>query len=122
MNCYKKLIDAASAAKENSYSPYSKFKVGAALLAKDGTIYCGANIENASFSATVCAERVALYKAVFDGKKDFTALAIAGDSPAFPCGVCLQSLCEFSDMDIIIVGKTTKKYKLSELLTHTFKF
>ncbi|HBM81251.1 MAG TPA: cytidine deaminase, partial [Clostridiaceae bacterium] len=81
---------------ENAYAPYSKFRVGAALLAKDGRIYTGCNIENASYGVTNCAERTAIFKAVSEGVKDFISIAINSDSDMFvlPCGVCRQVMAE----------------------------
>ena len=124
------LIAKAKDAALGAYSPYSGFCVGAALLADDGTLYTGCNIENASYSVTCCAERTALFKAVSEGKRSFTAIAIAGgkggdfSSPCMPCGVCRQALTEFCtgslkihlcDNDSIIT------YTLDELLPHSFK-
>ncbi len=108
----EKLIEAAIKAKEKAYAPYSNFRVGAALLA-DSKIYSGFNIENASYSLTVCAERVAAINALVDGSKDFKKIAIASDGAHFivPCGACLQFLAEFSkDMEIILIdGKGDSK-------------
>jgi len=103
------LADAARAAMEFSYSPYSNFKVGAALLGRSGKIYTGCNIENASFGATNCAERTAIFKAVSEGENEFEAIAIAssGDSPAPPCGICRQVLSEFApQIKILLVTPT----------------
>ncbi|KAJ6557373.1 cytidine deaminase-like protein [Mycena vulgaris] len=101
------LIKAAFEAKQNTYSPYSKFPVGAALLAADGTIFKGANIENASYGGTICAERTAFVKAVSEGTKSFIALAVVTDvpSPLSPCGMCRQVIREFcaADMPILLV-------------------
>ena len=102
----EKLIEAAVKAKEKAYAPYSNFHVGAALLS-DGKIFTGFNIENASYSLTICAERVAAVKAVTDGSKNFDKIAIASDGENFivPCGACLQFLAEFSkDMEVILVN------------------
>ncbi|MBN1694089.1 cytidine deaminase [candidate division WOR-3 bacterium] len=102
----EKLIEAAVKAKEKAYAPYSNFRVGAALLS-DGKIYSGFNIENASYSLTVCAERVAAINAIVDGSKGFEKIAIASDGADFitPCGACLQFLAEFSkDMEVILVN------------------
>ena len=86
-----KLMDQAIAAKKNSYSPYSNFKVGAALLTKDDEIYTGCNIESVSYTPTCCAERIAFFKAISEGKKEFKAIAISGDTDfCYPCGVCRQ--------------------------------
>ncbi|MEI6132048.1 MAG: cytidine deaminase [Bacillota bacterium] len=119
-----KLISAAKSARENSYAPYSKFKVGAALLTKSGEIFTGCNVENASYTATICAERVALAKAVSEGFKQFLAIAIITEKSAFPCGICLQSLAEFAnDFEVITCDIDFKYeiYELKELLPHGFK-
>ena len=110
-----------------AYSPYSRFAVGAALLGDDGTVYTGCNIENAAYSPTVCAERVAIFKAVSEGRRSFKAIAVAGgpaasskaDGDCFPCGVCRQVLAEFCPPTLEVVthsGVTT----LGELLPHAF--
>ena len=126
------LIKAALLARNESYCPYSKYSVGAALLCKDGSIITGANIENASYGATICAERVAVMTAVKSGLRDFTAIAIAGgpkglspDNFAYPCGICRQVLREFADPSdfVIFVAKSTdeyEKYTLEELLPKSF--
>ena len=104
---YRKLAKIAIDARENAYVPYSKFKVGAAVVTEDGSIYTGCNIENASFGATNCAERTAIYKAVSEGHKKISAIAIVGDmsTHTYPCGICRQVIVEFatSDMHIILV-------------------
>jgi len=123
----RKLILEAKKARENSYAPYSNFKVGAALLAKSGKVYTGANLENSSFGQTVCAERLALYKAVSAGEKDFKKIAIVapGAKPVTPCGICRQALFEFSpELEVVCAnlrGKV-KKYTLKQLLPHPFKY
>lgn len=128
------LIKAAFTARKGSYAPYSNYNVGAALLCKDGTVITGANIENASYGATVCAERCAVFKAVSSGYSDFEAIAIAGGRSdetdtvsdyAFPCGICRQVLREFADpgsFTVIVARSETdhKEYKLSELLPESF--
>jgi len=125
-----KLAAMAIAAKQNAYSPYSNFQVGAALLCKNGKIYTGCNIENAAYSPTNCAERTAIFKAISEGELDFAAIAIAG-SPidgepnyCYPCGVCRQVIKEFATDDlIVIIAKTETDYKihsLGELLPHGF--
>ncbi len=122
-----KLIQAAIDSKEKAYAPYSKFNVGAALLTTDNEIFTGANVENASYSLTMCAERIAVYKAVVAGKKKYKSVAIAGntDEPLAPCGACRQVLAELcgSDLDVIMISRTgdTKKVKLNELLPYSFK-
>jgi len=110
----KRLIQSAVKAKEKAYAPYSGFRVGASILTKSGKIYTGCNVENASYSLTICAERVAVFKAVSDGEIDFKTIAIAFDSEKFiyPCGACRQVLAEFSpNINIILVnvnGKTVE--------------
>ena len=124
------LADRAISAREKSYSPYSGFRVGAALLCRDGKIYTGANIENAAYTPTVCAERVAFFKAVNDGERDFVAVAVAGGAESGapkdffpPCGVCRQVMAEFCNEDFKIImaaeGKT-QVYTLGELLPANF--
>ena len=127
---YKKLAKAAIAAREMSYSPYSKFRVGAALLAENGKIYTGCNIESAAYSPTNCAERTALFKAVSEGERKFSAIAIAGGAEngepqyCYPCGVCRQMLNEFFKNDTrVIIVKTQTDYKahdFGELLPFGF--
>lgn len=93
----EKLINAAAAARERAYAPYSKFRVGAAILTKEGRYYTGCNIENVSYGLTCCAERVALFKAVSNGERDFEAIAVTAgtDDYCTPCGACRQVLAEF---------------------------
>ncbi|MCX7787037.1 MAG: cytidine deaminase [Spirochaetes bacterium] len=103
---YTELIEAARKAAELAYAPYSHFRVGAALLCKDGSIVTGINIENRSFGLTVCAERVAIFSALSQGKQKFTALAIVcldADYPVSPCGACRQVISEFVPKDFPIV-------------------
>ncbi len=117
MKNYKQLTAAAKAAMENSYAPYSRFRVGAALLCENGKIFTGANVENASYSVTCCAERVALFKAVSGGEKKFEAIAVISDSSqlTYPCGVCRQALCEFSPGMKVIVSDNEQNYKVTTL-------
>lgn len=106
---------------EFSYSPYSKFRVGAALMAKSGKVYTGCNIENASFSPTVCAERTAFFKAISEGEREFEAIAIVGgDSECMPCGVCRQVMVEFCNLDFAIITERGR-YTLGELMPNSFK-
>lgn len=122
------LFDMAVAARENSYSPYSGFRVGAALLTADGNVYTGCNIENAAFTPTVCAERVAIFKAVSNGETEFKQIAVVGGSDevadgVFPCGVCRQVMVEFCDSDFIITvlkDGEVRDYTLGEILPHSF--
>ncbi len=121
----KELLNEAKAAKEGAYAPYSHFRVGAALLGKSGTVYTGANVENASFGATCCAERVALFKAVTSGERAFSAIAVTSDSNelTYPCGICRQALYEFEpNMQVISSSKDLEyeKQTLGELLPHAF--
>ncbi len=128
------LVSLACQGAAHSHSPYSNFRVGAALLCADGSVYTGCNIENASYSATTCAERVAFQKAVSEGKKEFVAIAIVGGKDNLckeactPCGVCRQVMSEFckEDFKIILSYKEDdtikfKEYTLSELLPNSFK-
>ncbi len=121
----EKLISMARETQKYSYSPYSSFRVGAALLTAKGNIYTGVNVENASYGLTICAERAAIYAAVAAGEKDFTALAVAGDQEGYtyPCGACLQVMAEFSPhLRILVAGKKNnyKEYQLSDLLPQIF--
>ena len=126
----KELIRKALEARKMSYSPYSGFAVGAALMDSEGDIYTGCNIENASYPATVCAERTAFFKAVSDGVREFKMIAIVGgctehlEEYAFPCGICRQVMSEFCSGDFeVIAAKNTDDYKcfkLKELLPHSF--
>ena len=125
------LVQKAVEARVCSYSPYSKFAVGAALLCSDGTIFTGANIENASFTPTVCAERVAFYTAIHAGHRDFVAIAIVGGDAEHPtsdicppCGVCRQVMSEFCAGDFKIIlsdNKTNRILTLDELLPYRFR-
>ncbi len=120
----KELIKRAIKASENAYAPYSNYKVGAAILTESNKIYEGANIENASYSPTICAERVAIFKAVFDNERNFKALAVYGQNMAYPCGVCRQVLSEFCppEMKIFIVKdeNSFEETTLGELLPKSF--
>lgn len=122
---YKKLIKEAEKARKRAYTPYSKFKVGAAILTSDGKIFTGCNIENASFGLTVCAERVAISKAISEGSYKFKAIVIVGDTnrPCSPCGACRQVISEFGE-DIKIIMSNLKGdikiKKIRELLPEAF--
>ena len=125
----EQLASLAKDAMERAYSPYSNYKVGAALLCKDGSVYTGCNVENASFSATNCAERTAFFKAVSEGKREFSAIAICGGKDGVieslfpPCGVCRQVMREFCDdnFEIHLLAKEgIETYTLGELLPVSF--
>ena len=121
----RELIDKAKEALKYSYSPYSRFAVGAALLSADGQVFTGCNIENASFGATNCAERTAIFKAVSEGIKDFTAIAVvcSGSQPAYPCGICRQVMSEFFNPDTRIIvedGDGLRTYTMTEILPKSF--
>jgi cytidine deaminase len=123
---FRKLIAAAKAAQRNAHAPYSKFRVGAALLTKSGKIYTGVNVENASYGLTNCAERVAIGKAVSEGHRQFQAIAVVAPSAALsPCGACRQVMAEFGECVVICAdSRNTRRLKihlLSELLPHSFK-
>ena len=124
------LLEQAKGAMENAYAPYSGYKVGAALLCADGTVFTGCNIENAAYTPTVCAERTAIFKAVSEGKKDFVAIAVCGGKNGVitgffpPCGVCRQVLREFcgDDFSIYLAGAdgTYQTRTLAQLLPESF--
>lgn len=119
------LLQLARQAREQAYAPYSGFTVGAALLCDDGTVFTGCNMENASYTPTLCAERVAFAKAVSEGHRQFAAIAVAaGTAPCFPCGVCRQVMAEFGSGDFRIVLEGADKqpvvYTLADLLPHSF--
>ena len=120
----QELLNAALSARERVYAPYSKFLVGASVLAKSGKIYTGCNIENASYGLTVCAERNALFSAVGAGEREFTALCVVGDTeaPISPCGACRQVMAEFKVPCIILANLKgdVKEYTLEELLPYGF--
>lgn len=122
----EKLIELAIQAREKAYAPYSKFKVGAAAETEDGKIYTGCNVENSSLGLTICAERLALWKAVSDGHYKFRRLAVVADTkePCSPCGACRQTLLEFCENDAeVIMGNIkgeTETMKLSALVPKAF--
>ena len=122
------LLRLAAEARGHSYSPYSHYAVGAALLTKDGTVYHGCNIESASYTPTICAERTAFFKAVFDGQRAFEAIAIigSGETPAYPCGVCRQVMAEFCDDEFTVITSnrdfsTVTTERLGDMLPHAFR-
>lgn len=120
----KELYRIANDVKENAYAPYSGFRVGAALLTRSGKVYTGVNVENASYGATLCAERGAVAKAVSEGEQEFRALAVASSAgEAMPCGICRQVLMEFEPELRVITGKDEEhleSYSLQELLPGAF--
>ena len=126
----EELISLAKEAMAHAYAPYSGFWVGAALLCADGTVYCGCNIENAAYSPTNCAERTAFFRAVYDGHREFAAMAVCGGKNGRitdfcpPCGVCRQVMREFCDDDfkVYLIGDGTyETVTLTQLLPHSFR-
>ena len=122
---YNNLINKAIEARKNAYAPYSKFQVGAVVVTQKGNVYTGCNVENASYGATICAERVALCKAVSSGERNIKAIAIVYDEENFasPCGICRQFIYEFGSEIEIIMAKMNGEYKIkkiSELLPDGF--
>lgn len=121
---YDSLVSKAKEAMKNAYTKYSGFNVGAALLTKSGKVYTGCNIENSSYGATICAERVAFVKAISDGEREFEAIAIvsSGGDYTYPCGICRQFMSEWgTDLKLIFDnGSETKVYTLEQLLPEAF--
>jgi cytidine deaminase len=123
---YPLLIKTAKEAAQQSYSPYSKFKVGAALLAEDGRIFTGCNVENAAYGPTICAERTAIVKAVSEGARRFKAIGVVCESApgSWPCGLCRQVISEFGDNITIVVDSADGKIStasIAEILPHIFR-
>ena len=124
----RELLKIAEDARFNAYVPYSKFRVGAALLTSDGKVYTGCNMESASFGATNCAERTAIFKAISEGERSFTKIAIASDNsdknqPTWPCGICRQVIVEFADDIKVITGSSDGdiiETNIKDLLPHHF--
>lgn len=121
------LVKAAREARQRAHAPYSRFRVGAALLADDGTVYSGCNVENRSFGLSICAERVAVAKAVADGKTSFRAIAIVTDTspPAVPCGMCRETLAEFArDLPVLVANLDgeRREHRLRELHPMPFEW
>ena len=126
---FPELIQAARKALENAYNPYSNYKVGAALLTEHGKVFTGCNVENGSYGASNCAERTAVFKAVSEGERCFSAIAIAsedGETPPFPCGICRQVISEFCshEMPVLIYDGKGSVYntELGELIPYAFDF
>lgn len=120
----QKLVVASMNARKRAYAPYSKYFVGAALLTEDGKIYEGNNIENASYGATICAERVAVFNAVSAGERKFSAIAVAGDDGGAPCGMCRQVLAEWGTHILILevnkAGQIVREVTVDEVLPDAF--
>jgi len=120
---YEDLIAKAMEAREKAHAPYSHFAVGAALLAQSGRVYTGCNVENASYGLSICAERVAVFKAGSEGERDFEAIAVVTEKGVTPCGACRQVLLEFGEGIQVIVADETGGYRvftLQELLPEAF--
>lgn len=112
----RKLFEMATEIRKNAYAPFSKFRVGAALLTAEGKIYTGVNVENSSYGATICAERTAFVKAISEGEREFVALAIsAGETEALPCGICRQFIYEFAPEIAIITGTDNENINIRVL-------
>jgi cytidine deaminase len=123
MESFAELVALAKEARDKAYAPYSGFAVGAALRTKSGRIYSGCNVENASYSLTICAERVAIFKAVCEGEREFEAIAVVAETLAHPCGACRQVLAEFGlDIQVIVadLGEKRKAYTVRDLLPAAF--
>jgi cytidine deaminase len=123
---YDKLVRLARKAQKHSVAPFSRFRVGAALLATDGTIYSGCNVENSSYGLTMCAERTALFKAVSEGERRFRAIAIVSDDDGYtsPCGACRQVILDLAgNIDIVLADRKghIRVHTMNELLPHPFR-
>ncbi len=121
----EELLAVARAMRDRAYAPYSGFRVGAALMCADGAVYGGCNVENASFGLSICAERVAVFRAVAEGRRSFVALAVTGSGPdpVYPCGACRQVLHEFAPDLTVVVANGRGEYwecKLEDLLPRAF--
>ena len=121
----KSLIDLANEARVHAYAPYSNYAVGAALRTKSGRVYTGVNIENAAYPTGICAERVAVFKAVSEGEREFEAIAVVTDNGGSPCGSCRQVLAEFGLNTVVLIadgsGKLTQSTTVGELLPKAFQ-
>jgi len=123
MTLNQALIDAARQARQRAYAPYSSFSVGAALRVRSGRVFTGCNVENASYGLTICAERVAVVKAVSEGERDFEAIAVVSQGGVMPCGACRQVLAEFNpNLRVIMVDLegNNREFCLSQLLPEAF--
>lgn len=120
----QRLIDLANTVRQHAYVPYSNYRVGAAVLTKSGHVFTGANVENASYPETMCAERVAIFKAVSEGERDFDAIAVVTDNGGSPCGGCRQVLVEFGLDTVVLIangeGKLLKEMTVKDLLPEAF--
>ena len=120
----QRLIDLANTVRQHAYVPYSKYRVGAAVLTKSGRVFTGVNVENASYPETMCAERVAIFKAVSEGEKDFEIISVVTDNGGSPCGGCRQVMAEFGLDTIVLMadgsGKLVKETTVKELLPEAF--
>ncbi|MEP6894291.1 MAG: cytidine deaminase [Chloroflexota bacterium] len=118
------LIDLANTARQHAYAPYSKYQVGAVLLTKTGRIFTGVNVENAAYPHTMCAERVAVFKAVSEGEKEFEVISVVTDNGGSPCGGCRQVLAEFGLDTLVLIangkGELLKEMTVKELLPEAF--
>ncbi len=117
------LVEAARQARERAYAPYSGYQVGAALLTRDGAVFTGCNVENASYPASICAERVALTRAVSEGARDFVAIAVVTRNGASPCGICRQVMMEFAPEMLVIIADESQvvaRSTVSDLLPRGF--
>lgn len=125
---YENLVRLANDIKRNAYAPYSNFHVGAAVIGNSGKVYTGVNVENSSYGATICAERVAVCKAISEGEKSIEAIAISSDSEeyTFPCGICRQVISEFAGKNLVILCSNNKGeykvYSLNDFLPNSFLF
>jgi cytidine deaminase len=120
----QELIDAANTARQHAYVPYSKYRVGAALRTKSGKIFTGVNVENAAYPQTMCAERIAIFKAVSEGEHDFEAISVVTDNGGSPCGGCRQVMAEFGLDTIVLIangdGKLLQELTVKDLLPEAF--
>jgi cytidine deaminase len=120
----QRLIDLANTVRQHAYVPYSNYRVGAAVLTKSGRVFTGVNVENASYPETMCAERVAVFKAVSEGESEFEGIAVVTDNGGSPCGGCRQVLVEFGSETIVLIangaGKLLKELTVKDLLPEAF--